>query len=163
MSQPRIVVFLLILMIPLSGCTSSLSSGMCGEGYEEMYGGYDYSYSSISIDSDNTLNVSVVLLNGGGGWLEESEVKEVDAEIFVSLYVKKTDGTEQKVGFHSTTWTVHGDSEDGSYWSTLLNYESPVGFCDSGCEEVKFSAGYQDGAIYYDGTCDSSPWIDVPQ
>jgi len=44
---------------------------------------------------------------------------------------------------------------------TYLWYQSPDGFCDDGCEEVKFSAGFQDGSMYYNGTCDASPWVDV--
>ena len=163
MSQPRIVVFLLILMIPLSGCTSSLSSGMCGEGYEEMYGGYDYDFSKIEIANDNSLNVTVYLLNGGGGWIEDSDEFQEMQTIWVSLKVKLSDGTEIKIERQTQDWEVNGDSSDTSYWSTNLYFSSPAGFCDSGCEEVKFSAGYQDGVIYYDGTCESSPWIDVLQ
>ena len=163
MTQQRFVVFLLILMLPLSGCTSSLGTGLCGQGYDEMYGGYDYSFTSISMDSDNTLNVSIVLLNGGGGWLEESEEHEASQELYFSFDVKMADGSEHSVGYGSTTWAVNGDQENGSYWMTNLYFQSPDGFCDLGCQEVRLSVGYEDGVIYYDGTCDSSPWIDIPQ
>ena len=55
------------VMASLSGCTQSL--GGCGVGYEEMYGGYDYEFSNHDIANDNSLNVTVRLQNGGGGWI----------------------------------------------------------------------------------------------
>ena len=153
----------LILTMPLVGCISNSSSGNvdCGESYSEMYGGYDYSYLTKDIDSANSLNITVQLINGGGGWLEESQQHESDQEIAVSLKVKFSDNSEISIGFQSTTWEVNGDEYDGSYWSELLYYQSPDGFCDSGCDEIMFAAGYQDGVIYYDGTCEESPWISI--
>jgi hypothetical protein len=146
-------------MIPLSGCTEII--GGCGEGYDEMYGGYDYIYSNKNVDADNSLNVTIELLKAGGGWLEDSEEFQEGQSVWVTLYVQMSDGSEQSVGFNSNDWEVNGDSANGSYWSTNLYYQSPTGFCGNGCEEVKFSAGVEGGVIYYDGTCDSSPWIDI--
>jgi hypothetical protein len=146
-------------MVPLSGCTGI--TGGCGAGYEEMYGGYDYIYSTKNVDSANSLNVTIELLKAGGGWLEDSDEFQEGQSVWVTLYVKMNDGSEQSIGFNSNGWEVNGDSSNGSYWSTNLYYQSPTGFCDNGCEEVKFSAGVEHGVIYYDGTCDSSPWIDI--
>ena len=147
------------MMIPLSGCTQSLVG--CGAGYDEMYGGYDYIYSSKDVASDNSLNVTIKLLKSGGGWLEDSEENEESQSIWVTLTVKMDDGSEVKVGYNSNMWEVNGDSWDEMFWSTNLYYQSPVGFCDDGCDQVTFSASVENGAIYYDGTCDTSPWIDI--
>ena len=147
------------MMIPLSGCTQSLVG--CGAGYDEMYGGYDYIYSTKDVASDNSLNVTVKLLKSGGGWLEDSEQNEESQSIWVTLTIKMDDGSEVKVGYNSNTWEVNGDSWDEMFWSTNLYYQSPVGFCDDGCDRVTFSASVENGAIYYDGTCDTSPWIDI--
>jgi hypothetical protein len=161
MVSKRISLVLLCIaaMIPLSGCTGII--GGCGAGYDEMYGGYDYIYSTKNVDSANSLNVTIELLKAGGGWLEDSEEFQEGQSVWVTLYVKMNDGSEQSIGFNSNGWEVNGDSSNGSYWSTNLYYQSPTGFCDNGCGEVKFSAGVEGGAIYYDGTCDSSPWIDI--
>ena len=147
------------MMIPLSGCTQSLVG--CGAGYDEMYGGYDYIYSNKDVASDNSLNVTIKLLKSGGGWLEDSEENEESQSIWVTLTIKMDDGSEVKVGYNSNTWEVNGDSWDEMFWSTNLYYQSPVGFCDDGCDQVTFSASVENGAIYYDGTCDTSPWIDI--
>ena len=155
------VVCLLTFLIPMAGCTSPFSSSLCGDGYDEMYGGYDYVFESSSIDADNSLNVTVRLLSGGGGWLGESEQHEANKEIAAGLTIQLSDGTQQAVGFGSTTWEVNGDAYDGSYWSTRLYFQSPSGFCDGGCEEMKFSAGAQDVVYYFDNTCDSSPWVEI--
>ena len=154
-----VVLFCVAVMIPLSGCTEIIDG--CGEGYHEMYGGYDYTYSNKNVDSDESLNVTIELLKAGGGWLEDSDEYQEGQSVWVTLYVKMNDGSEQSIGFNSNGWEVNGDSSNGSYWSTNLYYQSPTGFCDNGCEEVKFSAGVENGVIYYDGTCDSSPWIDI--
>ncbi len=153
----------LIMSMPLVGCISNSSSvtGNCGESYQEMYGGYDYTYVTKDIDSANSLNITVQLINGGGGWLEESQQHESDQEIAVSLKVRFSDNSEISVGFQSTTWEVNGDEYEGSYWAEFLYYQSPDGLCDSDCDEIMFSAGYQDGMIYYDGTCEESPWIPI--
>lgn len=153
--------FMLTFLITLTGCTSPLSSSLCGEGYDQMYGGYDYVYESYSIDADNSLNVTVQLISGGGGWLEESEQYEANKEIAVGLTIKFGDGSQQAVGFESTTWDVSGDDYDGSYWSNQLYFQSPSGFCDVGCEKMKFAGGQQDIVYYYDNTCDSSPWVEI--
>jgi len=155
------IVFLLTFLIPMAGCTSPLTPSWCGEGYDEMYGGYDYIYSSTSIDADNSLNVTVQLIGGGGGWLEESEQHEANKEVSVGLTIRFGDGTEQTVGYGSSTWVVNGDDYDGSYWQTQLYFQSPPGLCDAGCEDMKFSGGEQDAVYYYDTTCDSSPWVEI--
>ena len=147
-------------MVPLSGCMGS-SSTWCGAGHDEMYGGYDYVYSNKDVASDNSINVTIGLLKSGGGWLEESEEYQESQSVWVTLTVKMSDGSEQDIGYNSNSWEVNGDSSDGIYWSTHLYYQSPAGFCDDGCDELKFSAGYENGVIYYDETCDSSPWIDI--
>ena len=156
-----LIVFLLTFLIPMAGCTSPLTSSLCGQGYEEMYGGYDYIYASTSIDTDNSLNVTVRLISGGGGWLEDSDQHEENKEVYTGLTIKLGDGTEETVGHDSTTWVVNGDAYDGSYWSTKLYFQSPSGFCDDGCEEMKFSGQEQGTVYYYDNTCDSSPWVEI--
>ena len=158
--RQSLLLFCVAMMVPLSGCIGS-SSTWCGAGYDEMYGGYDYVYSNKDVASDNSINVTIGLLKSGGGWLEESEEYQESQSVWVTLTVKMSDGSEQDIGYNSNSWEVNGDSSDGIYWSTYLYYQSPVGFCDDGCEELKFSAGYENGVIYYDETCDSSPWIDI--
>ena len=152
------------LIFPLTGCIqSSTGTGAlsCGEGYEEMYGGYDYVYSSKVVNPDNSLNVTIELLKSGGGWLEDNEDYEESQSVWVSLYVQMADGTEIDASYQSAGWEVNGDSTDGTYWSTYLYYESSPNLCDDGCTQVKHLATYEGGVIYYDGTCDSSPWIQI--
>ena len=151
----------LLCAILLTGCTGPSNLFGCGEAYENMYGGDDYTFTSKEVDQNNALNVTVKILNGAAGWLEGSDEKEVDAEVYVTLRVKNSAGDETVVDFQSSTWEINGDSEDGSNWVTYLWYQSPDGFCDDGCNKVNFVAGFQDGFIYYDGTCDTSPWVDV--
>ncbi len=151
----------LLCAILLTGCTGPSNLFGCGEAYENMYGGDDYTFTSKEVDQNNALNVTVKILNGAAGWLEESDEKEVDAEVYVTLRIKNSVGDETVVDFQSSTWEINGDSEDGSNWVTYLWYQSPDGFCDDGCDKVNFVAGFQDGFIYYDGTCDTSPWVDV--
>ena len=151
----------LLCAILLTGCTGPSNLFGCGEAYENMYGGDDYTFTSKEVDQNNALNVTVKILNGAAGWLEWSDEKEVDAEVYVTLRVKNSAGDETVVDFQSSTWDINGDSEDGSNWVTYLWYQSPDGFCDDGCDKVNFVAGFQDGFIYYDGTCDTSPWVDV--
>ena len=157
----QMVVAVVALVLPLSGCTGLTGMGGCGEGYEEMYGGYDYVYDTKVVDSQNNLTVILELVNGGGGWLEESEVNEADQDLWVGLDVKFSDGTIENIAFKQTGWENYGDGHGGSYWSTTLTLTSPEDFCQGGCEEVRFSAGYQDGSIYHDGTCENSPWVSV--
>ncbi|MDG1558971.1 MAG: hypothetical protein P8R03_05580 [Candidatus Poseidoniaceae archaeon] len=151
----------LLCAILLTGCTGPSNLFGCGEAYENMYGGDDYTFTSKEVDQNNALNVTVKILNGAAGWLEGSDEKEVDTEVYVTLRVKNSAGDETVVDFQSSTWEINGDSEDGSNWVTYLWYQSPDGFCDDGCDKVNFVAGFQDGFIYYDGTCDTSPWVDV--
>ena len=158
--RQSLLLFCVAMMIPLSGCIGS-SSTWCGAGHDEMYGGYDYVFSNKDVASDNSINVTIKLLKSGGGWLEESEEYQESQSVWVTLTVKMSDGSEQDIGYNSNSWEVNGDWSDGIYWWTYLYYQSPAGFCDDGCDELKFSAGYQDGVIYYDETCDSSPWIDI--
>ena len=158
--RQSLLLFCVAMMIPLSGCIGS-SSTWCGAGHDEMYGGSDYVYSNKDVASDNSINVTIKLLKSGGGWLEESEEYQESQSVWVTLTVKMSDGSEQDIGYNSNSWEVNGDWSDGIYWWTYLYYQSPAGFCDDGCDELKFSAGYQDGVIYYDETCDSSPWIDI--
>ena len=162
MKKFHVILFsLLYTSISLTGCISNSASsiGDCGEGYSEMYGGYDYTYATKQINSDNSLNVTVQLTNGGSGWLEESEQHESNQEIFVTLSVKFSDGSESSIGYQSTSWDINGDRHDGTYWAEFLYYQSPNGVCDSGCQEIMLSAGYENGMIYFDGTCEESPWI----
>jgi hypothetical protein len=161
MASVRISFFLLCVaaMIPLSGCTESL--GGCGVGYDEMYGGYDYDFSTIQIASDNSLNVTVHLLNGGGGWFEDSEEFQEVQTIWVSLDIKISDGSIKEINPQSQGWIINGNAGNGSYWGGNLYFTSPVGFCDVGCEEIQFTAGDEFGFIYYDGTCDTSPWVEI--
>ena len=161
MKNKRIGFMLLCvsMMIPLSGCTETL--GGCGVGYDEMYGGYDYEFSKVEISSDNSLNVTVTLQRAGGGWIEDSDEFEEHQTIWVSLDIKMSSGDEVQIQPNHQTWEVNGDAWNQSYWGTNLYFSSPVGFCDYGCEEIRFSAGDENGLIYYDGTCESSPWIDI--
>ena len=150
------------LIFPLTGCIQSSTGTLgCGEGYEEMYGGYDYVYSSKVVNPDNSLNITIELLKSGGGWLEDNEDYEESQSVWVSLYVQMADGTEIETSYQSAGWEVNGDSADGTYWSTYLYYESSPNFCDDGCTQVKHLATYEGGVIYYDGACDSSPWIEI--
>ena len=59
MFSRNVIVFPLTLLILMSGCTSPQTSALCGEGYDEMYGGYDYIFVATSIDTDNSLNITV--------------------------------------------------------------------------------------------------------
>ena len=73
MGKTKSFVFFSILLITMAGCTSNSNIG-CGEGYQEMYGGNDYGFNSTSVDAQNSLQVKVEIVSGGGGWwLEESE------------------------------------------------------------------------------------------
>ncbi|MCH2641217.1 MAG: hypothetical protein MKZ55_01930 [Candidatus Thalassarchaeum sp.] len=158
-NKPSLLLVITAVMASLSGCTQSL--GGCGVGYEEMYGGYDYEFSNHDIANDNSLNVTVRLQNGGGGWIEDSDEFEEHQTIWVTLNIKLSNGNEVQIKPNHQTWEVNGDAWNESYWGTNLYFSSPAGFCDNGCEQIRFSAGDEFGFIYYDGTCDSSPWIDI--
>jgi hypothetical protein len=154
------ILICVVAMIPLSGCIENLDG--CGDGYSEMYGGYDYIYSTKDVNQNNSINVTIELLKQGGGWLEDiDEYPWESKSVWVTLSIKMTDGTVESISEGDTYWEISGDSSNGSYWSTNLYYQSPAGFCDNGCEQVSFSASVEGGSIYYDGTCDSSPWIDI--
>ena len=155
----HVLLLSVVAMTPLSGCTGNL--GGCGVGYDEMYGGYDYEFSKMEISSDNSLNVTVKLQRSGGGWIEDSEEFEEHQTIWVSLHIKMSNGDEIQIQPNHETWEVNGDAWNQSYWGTNLYFSSPVGFCDYGCEELRFIAGDEYGIIYYDGTCESSPWIEL--
>jgi len=160
MQKITVIVFS-FLMVALSGCTSMNNNG-CGEGYEEMYGGYDYAFDSTDINTQNALEVKMEIVNGGGGWwLEESPANEANQDLWVSITVKFSDGTEENIQFKDANWDNFGDGNSGSSWSQILTFTSPNGYCDNGCEEVRFSAGTYDSIMYYNETCDSSPWIDI--
>ncbi len=154
-----LLLIVVVSLVPLTGCTQSL--GGCGVGYDEMYGGYDYNFAKHEIANDNSINVTVRLLNGGGGWIENSDEFEEEQTIWVSLHIKMSDGSEKKIDPNHQYWEVNGDAWNQSYWGTNLYFLSPTGFCDEGCEKIRFSAGDEFGFIYYDGTCESSPWIDI--
>lgn len=145
----------------LSGCLGLPSLG-CGEGYEEMHAG-DYSIDSITLDA-TTNQLSVVVKNeqGASGFIREVESLEQDQTIWITLYIQH-DGQTTSIRGEDTghSWNVSGDSSNGDSWLSTVTFTSPDGFCDSGCEEIRFSAGYQDGVFYHDGTCDSSPWFTV--
>ena len=154
-----LLLFFVVALTPLSGCIEAL--GGCGAHYDEAYGGYDYVYSKKVVASDNSLNVTVQLLNGGGGWIENSDEFQEEQTIYVTLHIKLANGNEVQIKPNHQYWEVNGDSANQSYWGTNLYFSSRTGFCDNGCEEIRFSAGSDFGAIYYDGTCDSSPWIGI--
>ena len=82
----------------LSGCTQSL--GGCGVGYEEMYGGYDYDFSKHDIANDNSLNVTVRLQNGGGGWIEDSDEFEDHHRFCVSLNIIFCNGIDVLISWY---------------------------------------------------------------
>ncbi|MGB1364762.1 MAG: hypothetical protein ACPH9F_07760 [Candidatus Poseidoniaceae archaeon] len=158
--QSSFVVFS-ILLITIAGCTSS-NNVNCGEGYDEMYGGYDYGFNSTSVNAQNSLQVTMEIVNGGGGWwLEESETYQESQTLWVDITVKFADGTTEEIAFKQSNWNNFGDGNSGSSWSKHLTFISPDGFCDDGCEEVRFSAGFEYGTMYHDGTCESSPWVDI--
>ena len=161
MVKTKVLAILVITTFTLSGCTGLTGLTGCGEAYEEMYGGYDYVYDTKTVDSQDQLTVILELVSGGGGWLEESEVHEANQDLWVGLDVKFSDGTVEEIAFRQADWENYGDGHDGSSWATTLTFTSPENFCQNGCEEVRFSASGQDGSIYYDGTCENSPWVDV--
>jgi hypothetical protein len=155
------VMALICILFFVAGCLGVPSLG-CGEGYEEMHAG-DYSIDSINVDP-TTNQLTVVVKNEGGasGFIREVESLEQDQTIWVTLHVQH-DGTTTSIRGEDTdhSWTVNGDSSSGDSWSSAVTFTSPDGFCDSGCEEIRFSAGQYDGVIYHDGTCESSPWFAV--
>ena len=152
---------LIFVLFFLTGCLGGSPLG-CGEGYEEMHAG-DYSIESIDLDeSTNQLNVVIKNEGGASGFIREVEALEAEQTIWVTLRIQHN-GTTTSIGGEDTdhSWSVTGDSDSGNSWSSMLTFTSPDGFCDSGCEEIRFSAGHYDGIIYHDGTCESSPWFEI--
>ena len=161
MGKTNAFVFLSVLLFTIAGCTSSNNIN-CGEGYEEMYGGHDYAFNSTSVDAQNSLQVKVEIVNGGGGWwLEESDTYQESQTLWVDITVKFADETTEEIGFKRSNWNNFGDGSSGSSWNQILTFNSPDGFCDNGCEEVQFSGSFEFGQMYYDETCESSPWVDI--
>ncbi len=157
----RRIALLIVVLFFLAGCLGSSPLG-CGEGYEEMHSG-DYSIDSIDIDAaTNQLTVVIHNEEGASGFIREVAALEQSQTIWVTLHVKHNGSTLSISGEDSGhSWSVSGDSSSGDSWSSLLTFTSPEGFCDSGCEEIRFSAGHYDGIIYHNGTCESSPWFAV--
>ena len=155
----NILVMVLALLVPLSGCTGMSGVTGCGEGYSEMHGG-DYVETMTSVDANGKLTVQFES-GDSPGFLEESEEYQTDPNIYVTLYVEFDDGSETSVAFRQSDWDNYGDGADGSSWGTFLTYNSPDGFCDDGCTRVKLGTSMEFGLLYYDGTCDASPWIDL--
>jgi hypothetical protein len=154
-----LLTVLLTLLVPLSGCTGLSGVTGCGEGYSEMHNG-DYVESLLSVDVNGKLTVKFES-GDSPGFLEASEEYQTDPNIYVTLYVGFDDGTETSVAFRQSGWDNFGDEAGGSSWSSLLTYNSPDGFCDDGCRRVKLGTNMEYGLLYYDGTCDASPWIDI--
>ena len=123
----------------------------------------DYSIDSIDVDAaTNQLTVVIHNEEGASGFIREVAALEQSQTIWVTLHVKNNGSTLSISGEDSGhSWSVSGDSSSGDSWSSLLTFTSPEGFCDSGCEEIRFSAGHYDGIIYHNGTCESSPWFAV--
>ena len=159
MLRTHVLTFLLAVLFPLSGCTGLSGVAGCGEGYSEMHNG-DYVESLISVDTNGKLTVKFESGNSPG-FLEESEEYQTDPNIYVTLYVHFDDGSETSVAFRQSGWDNYGDGAGGSSWNSMLTYNSPDGFCDDGCKRVKLGTNMEYGQLYYNGTCDSSPWIDV--
>ena len=157
--RSQMLVFVLALLVPLSGCTGPSGLVGCGEGYSEMHNG-DYVETLLSVDTNGKLTVK---FESGDypGFLEESEKYQTDPDIYVTLYVMYEDGTETSASFRQSEWDNFGDGAEGSSWNSLLTFNSPDGFCDDGCEKVRLGTSTEYGLLYYDGTCDASPWIDI--
>ncbi|MDP6199600.1 MAG: hypothetical protein QF531_02415 [Candidatus Poseidonia sp.] len=153
------LILFLALLVPLSGCTGTGALVGCGDGYSEMHNG-DYVETLLSVDTNGKLTVQ---FESGDypGFLEESEKYQTDPDIYVTLYVLYEDGTETSASFRQSEWDNFGDGAEGSSWNSLLTFNSPDGFCDDGCEKVKLGTSTEFGALYYAGTCDASPWIDI--
>ena len=155
------VLSLICVLFFLAGCLGVPSSG-CGEGYEEMYAG-DYSIDSITLDATkNQLSVVVKNEEDASGFIREVESLEQEQTIWITLHIQHNGLTTSIRGEDTDhSWTVTGDSSSGDFWSSTVTFTSPDGFCDSGCEEIRFSAGQYFGVFYHNGTCESSPWFEV--
>ena len=69
--RSQILVFVLALLVPLSGCTGPGGLVGCGEGYSEMHNG-DYVETLLSVDTNGKLTVKFES-GDSPGFLEEAE------------------------------------------------------------------------------------------
>ena len=157
----NILVMVLALLVPLSGCLQSAFG--CEEGYYEMHMG-DYVYQTLEVDSTTGVLTVVVTSDAWMGYVQNDDWTDERPPAFATLTIEMSDGSTSDAGPRiQNDWTVTADN--GDVWSTTLSFESAAGFCDDGCERVALSASaYTDpnsSQIYYDGTCDPSPWIDI--
>ena len=157
----NILVVVLALLVPLSGCLQSAFG--CGEGYNEMHMG-DYVYQTLEVDSATGVLTVVVSSDTRMGYVQNDDWTNERYPAYATLIVEMSDGSTSDAGPRiQIDWTVTADS--GDYWSTTLTFESAAGFCDDGCERVKLDASaYTDpniSVLYYDGTCNASPWVDI--
>ena len=153
----NILVVVMAVLVSFAGCLQSAVG--CGEGYSEMHGG-DYVESTISVDANGKLTAKFTS-GDYPGFLEESEEYQTDPNIYVTLYVLFDDETQSSISFQRDGWDNYGDGAGGSSWNSLLTFNSPDGFCDDGCKRVKLGTNMEFGQLYYNGTCDASPWIDI--
>ena len=151
------------MMIPLSGCTESLVG--CGDAYNEMHMG-DYTYQTLSVDSSTGVMTVVVVTDTYLGYVNNDDWESDPPRnpAYATLTIEMSDGSTSDAGPRiQNDWTVTADN--GDVWTYTLTFESASGFCDNGCERVKFDgSAYTDpysSIVYYDGTCDASPWIDI--
>lgn len=149
------------MMIPLSGCTESLVG--CGDAYNEMHMG-DYTYQTLNVDSATGVLTVVVVTDTHMGYVNNDDWEDGRYPAYAVLTIEMSDGSTSEAGPRiQNDWTVTADN--GDVWANTLTFESASGFCDDGCERVKFAGdAYTDphsSIVYYDGTCDSSPWIDI--
>ena len=160
----RLTKWLAILMVvsfSLSGCLQSTLG--CGDAYNEMHMG-DYVYQTLEVDSATGVLTVVVSSDTWMGYVQNDAWDNERYPAYATLTVEMSDGSTSDAGPRiQNDWTVTADN--GDVWSTTLTFESAAGFCDDGCERVKLSASaYTDpnnSVLYYDGTCDASPWIDI--
>jgi hypothetical protein len=163
MENKRLTLMLLCvaIIIPLSGCTESLVG--CGEAYNEMHMG-DYTYQTLSVDSSTGVMTVVVVTDEYMGYVNNDDWEDERPPAWATLTIEMSDGSTSNAGPRiQNDWTVTADN--GDVWVSTLTFESASGFCDNGCERVKFDgSAYTDpynSIVYYDGTCDASPWVDI--
>ena len=157
----NILVMMMAFLVPLSGCLQSTFG--CGDAYNEMHMG-DYVFQTLEVDSVTGVLTVVVSSDTSMGYVQNDDWENERYPAYATLTVKMSDGSTSDAGPRiQNDWTVTADS--GDYWSTTLTFESAAGFCDDGCDRVKLDASaYTDpynSVLYHDGTCRSSPWIDI--
>ena len=157
----NILVMMMAFFVPLSGCLQSTLG--CGDAYNEMHMG-DYVFQTLEVDSVTGVLTVVVSSDTSMGYVQNDDWENERYPAYATLTVEMSDGSTSDAGPRiQNDWTVTADS--GDYWSTTLTFESAAGFCDSGCDRVKLDASaYTDpynSILYHDGTCESSPWIDI--